>query len=111
MVVGENPFLDVEPGSWYADAVLWAVKNGITTGTSATEFEPEGTCTRAHIVTFLWRAAGKPGESAAAETWYSDAMAWAMAEGLFADVSIDLPEASEPCPRREIVSCIWRQMR
>ena len=108
---GENPFIDVASDSWYAKAVLWAVERGITTGTSAITFDPEDTCTRAHIVTFLWRAAGKPGETPAPRTWYSDAMAWAGSEGLFADVSIDLPEASEPCPRSEIVSYIYNQMK
>ena len=49
-------FTDVVPGSYYEEAVNWAVRNGITNGTTATTFEPEATCTRAQIVTFLWRA-------------------------------------------------------
>ena len=53
-----NPFSDVEKGSFYYDAVLWAVKNNITVGTSATTFEPNAVCNRAQIVTFLWRANG-----------------------------------------------------
>ena len=51
-----NPFTDVPAGQWYTDAVLWAVENGITTGTSATTFAPEKTITRSQAVTFLWRA-------------------------------------------------------
>ena len=51
-----NPFTDVKDGDYFAKAVLWAVENGITTGTSATTFRPENTCTRAQIVTFLYRA-------------------------------------------------------
>ena len=51
-----NPFADVPSGAWYADAVLWAVAEGITKGVSATAFDPNGTLTRGHIVTFLYRA-------------------------------------------------------
>ena len=49
------PFTDVKAGSYYYDAVLWAVENGITKGTSDTMFSPDATCSRAQIVTFLWR--------------------------------------------------------
>ena len=52
----ESPFTDVEAGSWYADAVQWAVGAGVTKGMTDTTFEPDGTCTRAQIVTFLFRA-------------------------------------------------------
>ena len=52
----ENPFDDVKEDAFYYDAVLWAAENGITTGTSATTFEPDATCTRGQIITFLWRA-------------------------------------------------------
>ncbi|MDY3712078.1 MAG: S-layer homology domain-containing protein [Agathobaculum sp.] len=55
-----NPFTDVNMGAYYYDAVLWAVENGITSGTSATAFSPDASCTRAQAVTFLWRAAGSP---------------------------------------------------
>ena len=57
---GNNPFIDVPAGSYYEDAVIWAVDKGITTGTGATTFNPNGICTRAQAVTFLWRAAGSP---------------------------------------------------
>ena len=53
---GNNPFTDVPAGSYYEDAVIWAVEKGITTGTDATHFSPDGICTRAQIVTFIWRA-------------------------------------------------------
>ena len=52
----ENPFTDVEPGSWYELPVLWALENGVTTGASETAFDPNGQCLRAHVVTFLYRA-------------------------------------------------------
>ena len=51
----DNPFTDVKSGKWYYDAVLWAVENGITDGTTPTTFAPNLECTRAHIVTFLYR--------------------------------------------------------
>ncbi|MBQ7970792.1 MAG: S-layer homology domain-containing protein, partial [Clostridia bacterium] len=54
-VSASNPFKDVKK-SYYSDAVLWAVKNNITTGTSANTFSPDATCTRGQIVTFLYRA-------------------------------------------------------
>ena len=61
VVVGaENPFADVPADAFYHDAVVWAVKNGITTGTSATAFDPNGICMRAHVVTFLYRAEHLP---------------------------------------------------
>ena len=56
----KNPFTDVAKDAWYYDAVLWAVEKGITNGVSDTLFGPDQTCTRGQIVTFLWRAAGKP---------------------------------------------------
>ena len=57
---GKNPFKDVKAGTYYYDAVRWAVANGITTGRTPTVFGVGQTCTRAQIVTFLWRAAGEP---------------------------------------------------
>ncbi len=54
------PFTDVPAGSYFEKAVLWAVENSITKGTSATTFSPDDSCTRAQIVTFLWRAGGSP---------------------------------------------------
>ena len=56
----ENPFTDVKTADYYYDAVLWAVENSVTYGTSATAFSPETTVTRGQVVTFLWRAAGSP---------------------------------------------------
>ena len=53
----DNPFTDVSPSAYYFKAVLWAVENGVTTGNSSTTFNPNGACTRAHVVTFLYRAA------------------------------------------------------
>ena len=82
---GENPFTDVSESDYYYDAVLWAVENGVTVGTSATTFSPEAPVTRAQAVTFQWRAAGSPtvsGDSfddVEADTWYTQAVVWAVA--------------------------------
>ena len=59
-MLNKNPFTDVHTSDYYYDAVLRAVQNGITTGTSATTFSPDATVTRAQVVTFLWRANGQP---------------------------------------------------
>ena len=55
-----HPFTDVSPGAYYADAVQWAWEQGITNGTDATHFSPDKPCTRAQVMTYLWRAAGSP---------------------------------------------------
>ena len=55
-----NEFVDVPLDSYFYEAVMWAVENGVTTGISASRFDPDGICTRAQAVTFLWRAAGSP---------------------------------------------------
>ena len=87
---GKNPFIDVPAGSYYEDAVIWAVDKGITAGTSATTFNPNGICTRAQAVTFLWRAAGSPAAKSAvmpftdvkAGSYYYDAVLWAVEQGI-----------------------------
>ena len=85
---GVNPFTDVSADAYYYDAVLWAVKNGITSGTSATTFAPNATVTRGQTVTFLYRANGSPAVSSssfsdvAADAHYANAVAWAVSEGV-----------------------------
>lgn len=81
----ETGFVDVAPGAWYAEPVAWAVENGITTGTSDTTFGPGDSCTRAQMVTFLWRCAGEPAPTTEVSpftdvtpgAWYYDAVLWA----------------------------------
>ncbi|MCD8016738.1 MAG: S-layer homology domain-containing protein, partial [Oscillospiraceae bacterium] len=82
-------FTDVSTSAYYYDAVEWAVANGITTGTSDTTFSPEIGCSRAQIVTFLWRAAGSPEAESenpftdvAEDSYYYDAILWAVANGI-----------------------------
>ena len=85
---GTNPFTDVSTSDYYYDAVLWAVANGVTNGTSATTFSPDTAVTRSQAVTFQWRAAGSPVVSGssfgdvAADAYYVNAVTWAVANGI-----------------------------
>lgn len=101
-----NPFYDVNERDYYYRAVLWAVEQGITTGTSATKFSPDDTCTHAHIVTFLWRAEGEPSKTGVG-TWFDDAVSWANTEELFVSTSRVFVAESE-CPRADIVTYLYR---
>ena len=83
---GSNPFTDVSADDYYYDAVLWAVENGVTTGTGGDTFAPHAPVSRAQAVTFQWRAAGSPAASGsgfddvAGDAWYTDAVTWAVSE-------------------------------
>ena len=83
---GSNPFTDVSADDYYYDAVLWAVENGVTTGTGGNTFAPHAPVSRAQAVTFQWRAAGSPAASGsgfddvAGDAWYTDAVTWAVSE-------------------------------
>ena len=109
--VGENQFSDVKPGSYYYSAVLWACENGITNGTSATEFSPDRTCSVAHIVTFIYRAFGEPGKTGEGE-WYNDAMNWARSSGLISGTESEKAEDAKlnqtDCPRSDVVTVLYR---
>ena len=109
------PFTDVPAGSYYYDAVLWAVENGITLGTSATTFSPNETCTRAHIVTFLWRfeqcpAAGgeNPFSDVSSRAYYADAVLWAVERGITNGTSETTFGPDESATRAQIVTFLWR---
>ena len=114
-----NPFVDVPAGSFYYDAVLWAVEKGVTTGTSATTFEPDGSCTRAQAVTFLWRVAGCPVPKSAAMpftdvkagSFYYDAVLWAVENGITNGTSETTFEPEGICTRAQIVTLIWRAQK
>ncbi|MCC8079950.1 MAG: S-layer homology domain-containing protein [Oscillospiraceae bacterium] len=115
-VSGENPFTDVSEDDYYYTAVLWALQNGITTGTSDTEFSPDATCTRAEIVTFLYRASGETFEAAetftdvSADAWYAEAVAWAAAEGITTGTSDTTFTPDASCTRGQIVTFLYRDM-
>ena len=108
-------FEDVLDGSYYYEAVLWAVENGITVGTSATTFSPELTCSRAHIVTFLWRAANSPSvktanpfTDVAADAYYIDAVLWAVKHKITVGTTLSTFSPDEGCTRAQIVTFLYR---
>jgi len=100
------PFSDVTPRDYYCQAVLWALEQGITNGTSANTFSPNATLTRGHIVTFLWRAAGRP-ENTGASPWYTDAQTWARKSGLLDGTAVDYTPEGD-CPRADVVTYLYR---
>lgn len=112
----ENPFTDVPSGAYYEDAVIWAVKKDITSGTSATTFDPDGSCTRAQAVTFLWRAAGSPEPKSAAMpftdvpagSYFEKAVLWAVENGITKGTSDTTFSPDASCTRAQIVTFLWR---
>ena len=112
--ISAMPFTDVPVGSYYYDAVLWAVENGIAKGTSETTFGPDASCTRAQIVTFLYRAFGTPagGDAAFADTtpnaYYAEAVRWAVATGVTTGTSNTTFSPNADCTRAQIVTFLWR---
>ena len=115
----EHSFGDVAKDTYYFDAVEWAVKNGVTTGTSDTAFSPNMTCTRAQAVTFLWRAAGSPEpknsempfEDVATEAYYYDAVLWAVENGITNGTSATTFSPDSDCTRAQIVTFLWRAQK
>ena len=108
-------FVDVKTGDYFYDAVLWAVGKGITNGTSAETFSPEDPCTRAQIVTFLWRAAGSPVVNyamnmtdVAGDAYYAEAVRWALSEGITTGTSADQFSPDATCTREQAVTFLYR---
>ena len=109
-------FVDVATGSYYEDAVDWAVENGITQGTDDTHFAPDGICTRAQAVAFLWRAAGSPKPETRtmpftdvpAGSYYYDAVLWAVENGIAKGTSDTTFSPNMTCSRAQIVAFLWR---
>ena len=113
----ENPFSDVKESDFFYKAVLWAVENGITNGTSATEFSPFKECNRAQVVTFLWRAQGEPASNAevsfsdvVAGQFYSAAVAWAVEKGVTNGMGDSTFGVNNPCNRAQVVTFLYRTM-
>ena len=109
------PFTDVPVGSYYYDAVLWAVENGITKGTSDTTFSPNMTCSRAQIVAFLWRSEKSPAAGTAnpfadvkSTAYYADAVLWAVKENITKGTTATTFSPDANCTRAQIVTFIWR---
>ena len=112
----ENPFNDVADGSFYIDPVLWAVENGITNGATATTFNPNGTCLRAHVVTFLHRAAGNPAPASnknpfndvkSIDFFYQPVL-WAVEKGITNGTSATTFGSYANCNRAAVVTFLWR---
>ena len=116
----ENPFEDVPEGSYYEQAVLWAVEKGITNGTSEEPklFSPDDTCTYAHIITFLWRANGSPEPKDYSpltrgwdqELYYKQAVEWGDNNAMFEDLGGTF-EAETPCTRARTVMWLYLNSR
>lgn len=113
---GSNPFTDLSADAYYYDAVLWAVEQGITSGTSATTFAPDATVTRGQTVTFLYRAASSPTASGHDFTdvtgadYYDSAVAWAVAEGITNGTGGNTFSPAADCTRAQIVTFMYRNM-
>lgn len=105
-------FTDVKRGDWFAEPVAWAVENNITTGTSAATFSPNETCSRAQIITFLWRTAGSPRprliwafRDVKVSSYYYTAALWADENGLVGGETFD---GNTPCTRSDVVIYLWK---
>ena len=113
---GANPFTDVSADAYYYDAVLWAVSQGITSGTSETTFSPDATVTRGQTVTFLYRANGSPATSGsgfidvADSAYYADAVTWAADSGVTSGTGNGMFSPDAPCSRAQIVTFLFRDM-
>lgn len=111
------PFEDVVAGEYYEDAVYWAVDQGITKGTTETTFEPESFCTRAHAITFLWRAAGCPAPKSTTtaftdvdpDAYYYPALLWATENGIVLGTSDTTFSPDMVCSRAHFVTFLWRE--
>ena len=102
--------------AYYYEAVLWAVQNGITSGTSATTFDPDAAVTRAQTVTFLYRAAGSPAAAGSgfsdvdASSYCAEAVTWAAQSGITSGTGNGRFSPEAPCTRSQIVTFLYRQM-
>lgn len=111
-----NPFTDVSADAYNYKAILWAYENGITGGTTATTFAPNATCTRAQIVTFLYRANGQTVDSGnvftdvPADAYYADAVNWAVAEGITGGTTATTFAPNATCTRAQVVTFLYRDM-
>ena len=114
----ENPFTDVPNNSWFVNAVLWALEEKVTNGVSATMFGPNEYCNRAQAVTFLWRAAGSPAPTSnvnpfvdvPAGEFYTDAVLWAVENGVTGGVNATHFAPADKCNRAQIVTFVYRAL-
>jgi hypothetical protein len=117
-----SPFYDVTDSSiWYYKAVLWAAEQGITSGYDNGLFDPNGTCSRAMMVTFIWRANGSPAPTSStnpfvdvvdqgSSSWYYDAVLWAVESGMVDGVDSSHYAPDQSCTRGSLVTVLYRAM-
>lgn len=110
-----NFFVDVPAGAYYYDAVLWAAEGGIVTGTDAVHFSPDASCTRAQLVTLLWRAAGSPVVNYAMNfndvdsgTYYAEAVRWAASEKVVEGTTAETFAPDAAVTRAQVVTMLYR---
>ena len=111
-----TPFVEVRPGQYYYDAVLWAVENGVTNGVDATHFGPDRGCTRGQVVTFLWRSAGEPEPlndsnpfiDVPAGQYYYNSVLWAVGNRITTGTSANKFSPDSTCTRGQIVTFLYR---
>ena len=110
-----NYFVDVPAGAYYYDAVLWAAEGGIVTGTDAVHFSPDASCTRAQLVTFLWRAAGSPAVNYAMNftdvdggAYYAEAVRWAASEKVVEGTTAETFAPDAAVTRAQVVTMLYR---
>ena len=109
-------FTDVPANAYYAPAVAWAVENGVTSGTTSTTFSPGTKCTRAQVVTFLWRAAGSPKpknsrnpfKDVKSSAYYYNAVLWAVENNITSGTSASTFSPDASCTRGQVVAFLWR---
>ena len=111
-----NPFVDVEETDYFYEAVMWGVTNGITSGTSATTFSPDGICTRAQAVTFLWNIAGRPKATISKSqftdldpsAYYYDAVLWAAEKGITVGTTLTTFSPEQTVTRAQNMQFLWK---
>ena len=114
----KNPFRDVKESDYFYKAVIWAVENGVTSGTSATTFSPNATCTRGQIVTFQWRANKSPEPKSSSNPfvdvrsgdWFYKAVLWAVEKGITLGTDKTHFSPDSTCTRAQVVTFLFRDM-
>ena len=111
-----NPFIDVESDDYFYSPVMWAVENGVANGTAPNKFSPDMTCTRAHAVTFMWRAMGSPAPTGSdnpfndvkSSAYYYNAVLWAVEAGIVNGMAPGKFVPDGNCTRGQIVTMLYR---
>ena len=110
------PFTDVKTSDYFYKPVKWAFGSEITGGTSATTFSPDSNCSRAQVVTFLWRTTGQPEPTGKnnpftdvkADSYYYDAVLWAVENGITGGTSATTFSPEDSCTRGQVVTFLYR---